>query len=135
MLLRAYQAYEDETGPHGLPLYLSRSQDPGVVFHIEEQIDGAQQALEQYDEQMSKRKSPPRGLSRWVVARDSDGNEIEISGLRRERFFIENAEVTNAGANDYEQELLEQGLIEKRPPGGYDSKEYGDGLVDSATTG
>lgn len=132
MLLRAYQVYEEETGQHGQPLYLSRSTDPNIVWDIEERIDGAQAALDAYDEQMKKMKSPPKGLNRYPVPRHHGGLELE-GGLARERIFKESVNTTVT--DELASELLEQGLIEVRPPQGYDPREYGDALVESAQTG
>jgi hypothetical protein len=128
--------YEDETSQtHGLPLWLSRANHAGIIWDVREKIDHAQAAIAEYDAAMEKQKNPPRGISRYVVAVDANtGEELALSGLKREELF-KTALVESSAETEQTLELIQEGLIDLKPAGGWDPREYGDGLIESASSG
>jgi len=125
LLLRAYQVFEDETSREsGLPMWIARSQDPEIMFVIEESEDRAAAALSEWDEKQSEKgKKAKKGLSRIAVPHTTDGNPLEYGGLTRQHFRV--------AAIQEEQDRQEGIDLEReRPDSGYDPTEYGDGLTD-----
>lgn len=132
VLLRAFQVYEDETGPHGLPIWATQTTDPEVRVEIKDSVDLATKEIQEYDERQSKKKTPPRGMNRWAVIVGTDGKPITYGGFARERMLQQRQEITEGSAHDdFENDLMEQGLIEQKPAGGWDLSQYGDALVES----
>lgn len=126
LLFEAYQIYEDEgSTSHGLPIWMSRSGDPNLGFMVEESDDLADAALQKYDEEQGKKKSPRKGVSRYVVPVMLDGTPVPQGGLAREHFFGEMNKNTADRIDANAQSLLDDGLIERKPKGGYDPNEYG----------
>lgn len=121
MLLETYQMFEDEKSTvTGLPLWLTRSIDPNIMFSVEDAEDRAIAALDVYDEKHSKDKK--KGMTRWAVPIDADSNPLEYGGLTRHQF---------KAAAIQEQQDREEGieLERERPEGGYNPADYGDGLT------
>lgn len=128
LLVQAYQIYEDEiSSSSGLPIWITRNLDPNIILTVEEREDVADRLLAEWDEKNAGKKGK-RGVSRFVVARDADGNYLEYGGLTRQQF----REAAIQEQQDLE-ELGEEAEIERdRPTGGYDPSEYGDGLTTPA---
>lgn len=128
LLLQAYQIYEDEISKNsGLPFWLTRNIDPEIILTVEERDDIADKLLADWDEKNSGKKGK-RGTTRYVVARDAEGNLLEYGGLTRQRF--REAAIQEQQDRD---ELGEEAEIERdRPPTGYDPAEYGDGVTTPA---
>lgn len=133
MLLEALQVYEDEiSSSSGLPIWVTRSDEPDIRVAVEERIDQADAALEEYDENHrgDKRK---RGATRMAVVVDSTGKPIEYDGTTRHRFMVSAIQETRASS---ETEASEEGLeddlaglnIGASPYSReFDPSEYGDG--------
>lgn len=122
---RAYQLFEDEvSGETGLPLWLTRSIDPEIMFLVEEREDRAAAALAEWDEkQPSDPKKRKKGVARYAVPYSTDGTRLEYGGVTRQQF---------REAAIQEEQDREEGIdLERdRPDTGYDPTEYGDGLTD-----
>jgi len=125
LLLRAYQTFEDENSKEsGLPLWLTRSNDPDIHFNIESREDRAAVALAVWDkEQSDKGDKAPKGMTRYAVPVNANGEPIEYGGVTRQQF----REAAIQEALDLAEGI---DLERDRPEGGYDPTEYGDGITD-----
>lgn len=127
MLLEAYQSYEDEIGNKtGLPIWLTRTSGAAVSFQVEEGIDEAEAMLERFDKAArgpKGDKEPAPGSYRYVVARGLDGGPAPEGGLVREAMLIAREEEMRTARPVLEGSDI---VVErKRPPGGYDTSQYG----------
>lgn len=114
----------------GLPIWVTRSLDPNIQLRVEEQADVADKILADWDEKNHGKK---KGISRYVVVEDADGNPLEYGGLTRQRF--REAAIQEQQDSDLEKELdLPEGihLGKDRPEGGFNPADYGDGLTTPA---
>jgi hypothetical protein len=97
--------------------------DGEALFSIETTIDAAQAATDAYDKKNEKKKKKD-GFTRYPVVVDANGNRRELGGLDRESYYT--GQPLEQPAED-DSPLA--GLIQrKRPEGGYDPREYGDGV-------
>lgn len=125
LLLRAYQIFEDEnSNEHGLPMWLTRSIDPEIMFVVEEREDRAAAALQEWDEkQPTDPKKRKKGMTRYVVPYMTEGEPLQYGGVTRQQF--------RQAAIQEEQDRQEGLDLERdRPESGYDPTQYGDGLTD-----
>lgn len=125
-MLEAFQIWEDENSAHhGLPMYMTRSGDPNLSFMVEEVDDLGVAALEKYDEERAKQKNPRKGVSRHLVPVMLDGSPVPDGGIGRDYFYTEMTKNSVDREGSLAQSLLDEGLIERKPKGGYDPNDYG----------
>lgn len=128
LLLETYQVFEDEISKNsGLPVWVTRNLDPNIQLVIEETDDVADRLLAEWDAKNAGKDSK-RGISRHIVVRDADGKLLEYGGLTRQHFREAAIQESQDRERDEELGLDEDTRIErKRPEGGYNPAEYGDG--------
>lgn len=73
-------------------MWLTRSLDPNIILNVEETEDAADRALAEWDEKHGGDKKK-KGVSRYVVAFDADGEPLEYGGLTRQHFREERAQL------------------------------------------
>lgn len=128
LLLEAFQTLEDETSKStGLPIWLTRSGHPTVVFEIHEGVDVADAAIAEWDKAQKGPKGdkePPAGQYRYVVPTSLDTSAVPEGGLAREQLLL----LLAAGQATGQSAVLPGSDIHvdrKRPQGGYDISQYG----------
>jgi hypothetical protein len=125
LLYQAYRIYDDEFSKNsGLPYWITRNIDPAILIVVEERKDYADTALAKWDAENGDKKNK-RGVSRYAVVLDADGNRMEYGGLTRQDFHRAAIQETQDRADDID-------IDRDRPEGGYDPAEYGDGLTNPA---
>lgn len=113
------QLDRDTSEVTGLPWWMTRTGHPELIFQVDTVEDGAERALDQYDE---KQKKKP-GVRRFVVPVGVGDFEVE-GGLARERMLrFAAAQADETAAED--DELAALGVETARPPGGWNAAEYG----------
>jgi hypothetical protein len=114
----AEREINDQTG---LPRWLTGTGSPEVDFLVETQEDGAQRALDEYDESAAG-KDRKHGVNRYVVPESITGVPIE-GGVARARFLAYAAgQMPELDETPLVDEL---GIETKKPVGGWNAAEYG----------
>ena len=106
----------------GLPVWVTRSLDPEIMFLVEEREDRAAEALADWDAKQAKLgDKAKKGLTRIGVPYSTDGERLEYGGLTRQQF---------REAAIQEEQDREEGIdLERdRPDSGYDPTETADGV-------
>lgn len=125
LLYLAYRIYQDEVSKNsGLPYWIARNVDPEILIQVEERVDYADRALAEWDAKFAGDEKK-KGVSRFAVVLDGEGNPMEYGGLTRQDFHQAAIQETQDRADGIEIER-------DRPEGGYDPAEYGDGLTNPA---
>lgn len=112
----------------GLPVWATRSLDPDIRFAVEERIDLADAALEEYDKKHPHDKRKP-GMTRYAMPVNSLGQPIEYDGLTRHRFQVSAIQETrvrletSAEEDQYDDDLEGYGETNPRSEG-FDPSEY-----------
>lgn len=123
MLYEAYRIYVDEISTDsGYPIWVTRHLGLAANWSVEETMDYALAQLEDWDKKNAGEKRKP-GVGRFAVLMGEDSARVEYGGLTRQQF---------SEAAIQEEQDREDGIDvdRKKPPGGYDPSEYGDGLTD-----
>lgn len=130
-LVSALDMLERDRNPNtGLPWWLTRTGHPAVQFRVDTMEDGAQRALDEYDEKDTGKKRKP-GITRFAVPVGIDDFAVE-GGLAREAMLRFAAEQADPDAEHEDDDLRALGIETKRPTGGYNAAEYGE-IVQSST--
>lgn len=127
-LVVAFQIFTDEIDQNsGMPMWLTRSMDPAIGFTVETRTDLAAQATEAWDEK--HRKDKRHGVKRFAVPVDVLTEQpLVYGGLTREQFRLSASQVERDAESGEIEDLIER----RRPVGGYNAAEYGDGVTNPA---
>lgn len=127
VLFDAYESMKSETSTStGLPVWLTRSGDPGFAFRIDTLTDHADEALSRYDEDQQGKKNKAHGVVRYLVPVAHGDAPVPEGGLERARLLTAMQQASIEGVAGLPGSTLDDDLIErKKPAGGYDLSEYG----------
>lgn len=123
LLFEAFDIYEDEN-VEGIPAWMRYRTDGGALFTVDTGIDAATAVLDEWDKKNEKKKKP--GQYRFPVMVDMNGERRDVGGLDRDSFYT-GTPIGQSPRGDSVPDLLDDlGIQRTRPPGGYNTSEYGD---------
>jgi hypothetical protein len=107
---------------NGLPRWLTGTASPDVDFMVETAYDGAEAALDAWDEQHQGKKKVP-GTHRFAVPHALGDEPIE-GGLARQRMLLY-ALAQEAGKTDDDDPSAGLDIDRRRPAEGWNTADYG----------